>query len=369
MQEQTSGVAARTGRARPARSCASSDAAASDPSYRIDDGRRALARRADAGGAGHAADRPGRDGRGARERVGRGCRVGARVGPGAARAPTTTSSGFDPIHPLVADAWRRRPHARFGRSGLVMQTLIPSIIEQKVTGQEAFAGYRALVHRYGERAPGPGDGAQALGAARRRDRADDPAAGRGWSCTSTRPAHAPIVTATRVAEALERHDGPEDLDRRLRSLPGIGVWTSAEVRSTALGDPDAVSFGDYHVAKDIGWAMTGTPFTDAELAEFLEPWRPQRNRAVDADPRDRRRPAASRPADVAAHAPARTHARESVEQSSEQGSQGRQDVLGELAVQVARLPLAERSARGSWTRRGGRSPPARRPSTRRSPRR
>ena len=38
-----------------------------------------------------------------------------------------------------------------------MQTLIPSIIEQKVTGQEAFAGYRSLVHRYGERAPGPGE--------------------------------------------------------------------------------------------------------------------------------------------------------------------------------------------------------------------
>ena len=39
----------------------------------------------------------------------------------------------------------------------------------------------------------------------------------------------------------------------------------------ALGDPDAVSFGDYHVAKDIGWAMTGTTFTDDELEEFLEP--------------------------------------------------------------------------------------------------
>jgi 3-methyladenine DNA glycosylase/8-oxoguanine DNA glycosylase len=83
-----------------------------------------------------------------------------------------------------------------------------------------------------------------------------------------------------VADALERHDGPEDLDRRLRSLPGIGVWTSAEVRSTALGDPDAVSFGDYHIAKDIGWAVSGTHFSDTELAEFLEPWRPQRNRAA-----------------------------------------------------------------------------------------
>lgn len=188
-------------------------------------------------------------------------------------------SEFDPIHPMVAEAWRRRPHGRFGRSGLVLQTLIPSIIEQKVTGQEAFAGYRALVHRYGDRAPGPGEAMRLW---------VPPAAATvrmipSWAWLELHVDHArsrAIVTATRVAEALERHEGPVDLDRRLQSLPGVGIWTSAEVRSTALGDPDAVSFFDYHVAKDIGWAMTGTPFTDAELEEFLEPWRPQRNRAV-----------------------------------------------------------------------------------------
>ena len=61
-------------------------------------------------------------------------------------------------------------------------------------------------------------------------------------------------------------------------IPGVGVWTSAEVRQRAHGDPDAVSFGDYHVAKDVGWALTGTPFDDDELEEFLEPWRPHRGR-------------------------------------------------------------------------------------------
>ena len=43
------------------------------------------------------------------------------------------------------------------RSGLVVQALVPSIIEQKVTGKEAFAGYRRLVRRFGEPAPGPGE--------------------------------------------------------------------------------------------------------------------------------------------------------------------------------------------------------------------
>ena len=72
----------------------------------------------------------------------------------------------------------------------------------------------------------------------------------------------------------------EEVERRLPSLPGIGVWTAAEVRQRAHGDADAVSFGDYHVAKDVGWALTGTTFDDAELAEFLEPWRPHRNRVA-----------------------------------------------------------------------------------------
>ncbi|HXH78511.1 DNA-3-methyladenine glycosylase 2 family protein [Nocardioides sp.] len=188
-------------------------------------------------------------------------------------------STFEPRHPLLVEASRRHPHVRFGASGLVMQALIPSIIEQKVTGQEAFAGYRALVMRYGDHAPGP---AQQL----RLWVPPDAATVRmipSWAWLEMHIDHArsrAIVTAARVAEALERHDGPADLDRRLCSLPGIGAWTSAEVRSRALGDPDAVSFGDYHVAKDVGWAMTGEEFDDRQLAEFLEPWRPQRNRAV-----------------------------------------------------------------------------------------
>ena len=188
-------------------------------------------------------------------------------------------STFEPRHPLLVEAFRRHPHVRFGRSGLVLQALVPSIIEQKVTGQEAFAGYRSLVRRYGERAPGPGE---ELGLWVPPDAATvRMVPSWAWLEMHVDPARSrAIVTATRVADALERHEGPVDLDRRLCSLPGIGVWTSAEVRSSALGDPDAVSFGDSHVAKDVGWAMTGSEYDDRQLEDFLEPWRPQRNRAV-----------------------------------------------------------------------------------------
>ncbi len=46
----------------------------------------------------------------------------------------------------------------------------------------------------------------------------------------------------------------------------------------ALGLPDEVSFGDYHVAKDIGWALTGTPVDDDGLAELLAPYAGHRYR-------------------------------------------------------------------------------------------
>jgi 3-methyladenine DNA glycosylase/8-oxoguanine DNA glycosylase len=188
-------------------------------------------------------------------------------------------SGFAPEHPVLADAHRRRPHWRVCRTDRVLEALVPAVIEQKVTGQEAFAGFRTLVHRFGERAPGPGaergvwvqPSAETLRLVPSWE----------WLRMHIDPARSrTVVRACQVAAGLERTvDLPVDeVDRRLRSVPGIGVWTSAEVRFRAHGDADAVSFGDYHVAKNIGWALTGTQVDDDGLAELLEPYRPHRYR-------------------------------------------------------------------------------------------
>ena len=58
-----------------------------------------------------------------------------------------------------------------------------------------------------------------------------------------------IIGAAHVAERLEEIAGmtPPEADLRLRSLPGIGPWTSAETRQRACGDADAVSVGDVHL--------------------------------------------------------------------------------------------------------------------------
>jgi len=66
-------------------------------------------------------------------------------------------TGFVAHHPQVAEAARRFSGWRVPRTGLVLEALVPAIIEQKVAGHEAFASYRTLIHRYGERAPGEGD--------------------------------------------------------------------------------------------------------------------------------------------------------------------------------------------------------------------
>ena len=188
-------------------------------------------------------------------------------------------TGFVPRHRVLVDAHRRRPHWRVCRTGLVMEALVPAIIEQKVTGQEALGAFGLLVRRFGE--PAPGAGAE-------RGVWVQPSAETvrmipswEWLRLPVDPARSrAVVRAAQVASAVERTAGlpVDEVDRRLRSLPGVGVWTSAEVRFRSHGDADAVSFGDYHVAKDVGWALTGEVVDDDGLAELLEPYRPHRYR-------------------------------------------------------------------------------------------
>lgn len=189
------------------------------------------------------------------------------------------TSEFVAHHALVAESLRRHPHWRVPRSRLVIDALVPAIIEQKVTGQEAFAGYRRLVTRFGAPAPGP--------YAARGLRLPPTAA--GWASipsweflrASVDPARSrALVHAVRVAGRLEQTVDlpPAQARARLRVVPGVGVWTAAEAAQRALGDADAVSFGDYHVAKNIGWALVGHEIDDDGLAELLEPYAGHRYR-------------------------------------------------------------------------------------------
>ena len=90
--------------------------------------------------------------------------VAEAFGPGADwlldRLPELLGAGDDPAafrprHRLVREAHRRNPGLRLTRTGRVLESLIPAVLEQKVTSDEAYRAWRLLLHRFGEPAPGP----------------------------------------------------------------------------------------------------------------------------------------------------------------------------------------------------------------------
>lgn len=192
-------------------------------------------------------------------------------------------AGFEPVHPVVRDTWRRHAGWRVPRTGRVLEALVPAVLEQKVTGGEAFRAFRTLVRRYGERAPGPvghlTGGLWVQPDARTWARIPSwewHRAGVDLSRSRT------TVTAAASAGRLEAlcRAAPAEATTRMRSLPGVGAWTAAEVAQRALGDADAVSVGDFHLAKLVGWVLVGERVDDDAMLELLAPYAGHRYRAV-----------------------------------------------------------------------------------------
>jgi 3-methyladenine DNA glycosylase/8-oxoguanine DNA glycosylase len=203
-------------------------------------------------------------------------RAGRLVGVESGRQPTSSLASVD--HEWIASLARRLPGVRTLRTEAVFESLVPAILEQKVTGMEAHRVWHRLVRTYGEPAPGPGAGLglrllpepttlarlpyyayHPLGLERRRaDLIRSIAARASWF------------------EAMVDLPLPEAY-ARLLAVPGIGPWTAAEVAVRALGDDDAVSVGDYHIPNLVAWALAGEPRgDDARMLELLEPYRGRR---------------------------------------------------------------------------------------------
>jgi 3-methyladenine DNA glycosylase/8-oxoguanine DNA glycosylase len=189
-------------------------------------------------------------------------------------------SGFVAHHPLVAQARRRLPGLRLGATGLVWDALLPAVLEQKVTGTEARRSFRELCRRFGSPAPGPVPVGLRVAPAPAQVRAipDWHWHLAGVDLKRRRAILAAAVVAHRLEGAVAL--GGEAGRTLLRTVPGIGVWTAAEVAQRAWGDPDAVSVGDFHIPSVVGWALLGRPLDDDGMLEVLAPYAPQRQRAV-----------------------------------------------------------------------------------------
>lgn len=212
-------------------------------------------------------------------------------GPGAAwaieQAPDLLGLNDDPSaldalappHRLVVELARRFAGVRLPRSGRIVEALVPAVLEQKITGEEARQVYRNLVRVHGEAAPGP------FGL-----RLQPPP-----ERLAALPYHAyhPLGLERRRAETLRRIGALaerleaaaslplDEAHRRLGAVMGIGPWTVGEVARNALGDPDAVSVGDYHLPSLVAFALVGERRADdARMLEILEPYRGQRGRVI-----------------------------------------------------------------------------------------
>ncbi|MCD9144605.1 DNA-3-methyladenine glycosylase family protein [Streptomyces albireticuli] len=192
---------------------------------------------------------------------------------------TDDPEAFVPRHRLLHEAHRRNPGLRLARTGLVMESLIPAVLEQKVTSDEAYRAWRLLLQRHGEPAPGPAPRMRVM---------PEP---RAWALIPSWEWHragvdgkrsAAIVRAARSAARLEEAaemDGPAAA-ARLQAIPGIGPWTAAETIQRSNGAPDAVTVGDLHLPRTVGYALTGARGTDdAGMLDLLAPYEGQRHRA------------------------------------------------------------------------------------------
>lgn len=182
--------------------------------------------------------------------------------------------------PVLVASRRARPGLRLVSTGLVLDALVPAILEQKVTGEEARRSWRLLLRRFGTPAPGPLAGLVVPPSAR--TLLDIPTWDwhrLGVDLKRQRTIRAAASVAGRLEEAASM--SPADAVARLRVVPGIGLWTAAETAQRALGHPDAVSVGDYHLPNMVVHLLTGRPRgTDGEMLELLAPWAGQRQRVM-----------------------------------------------------------------------------------------
>ncbi|OMH29342.1 3-methyladenine DNA glycosylase [Tersicoccus phoenicis] len=187
----------------------------------------------------------------------------------------------DRLPRFILRARRSHRDVRLPAAGRVLDFAVIAVLGQKITGLEAKRAWHYLVSRFGTPAPGPAPAGLTV-----------PPTGEQWRRVPSWHWHragvdhsrsTTILRLAQRASALRRLAAlpcGDDLTSRLMSVPGIGPWTAAETTQRTHGDPDAISVGDFHLAKDVGWAFTGEAVDDAGMVRILEPWAGHRQRVV-----------------------------------------------------------------------------------------
>jgi 3-methyladenine DNA glycosylase/8-oxoguanine DNA glycosylase len=187
-------------------------------------------------------------------------------------------SSFRPAG-LVGELHRRNPGLRLCATGGIFEALAPTVLEQRVSGLEAYRSWRRLVRGMSERAPGPLE----------LWLPPDPTALAPRPYTAFHDFEIEAGRANTIRRAAARAEGlerfaqrtPAEATRALTSLPGIGAWTSAIVVGLTHGDPDAVPIGDYGLPGLVGHVLADErDADDARMLELLEPYAGHRWRVM-----------------------------------------------------------------------------------------
>jgi len=183
-------------------------------------------------------------------------------------------------HQLVAAVARANRSLRIGASHNLYHELLPTVIEQRITVKEARRQWQQLCLTLGKPAPGPYT---------RLMLPPDPTV--LANCPSWR-FHALGIERKRAESLIDiaRHASKlwewTALDKvavknKIGRLRGVGDWTVGSVLGPAVGDPDAVAVGDFHLKNLIAYNLAGEPRgTDDRMLELLEPYRGQRGRVI-----------------------------------------------------------------------------------------
>ncbi len=203
-------------------------------------------------------------------------------GSGAGAADSGAGGAADPVAAALQRVRRRSRGLRLTRSHLVLEAAVAAVLEQKVTGVEARRAWRQLVRQHGERAPGPApEGLTVMPDGEGWRRIPD----HDWHRAGVGPQRMATIRRVAAVEAgLQRtlalgRGGPEAV-AAFRSIPGVGLWTAAEVLQRSHGDPDTVSVGDAHLPHVIGTWFTGDRVDDAGMLALLAPYAGHRHRVV-----------------------------------------------------------------------------------------
>lgn len=189
---------------------------------------------------------------------------------------------LDSKHIIVDQLQRQFGSLRIARSNTPYHEILPAILGQRVTTQEAAQQWKKIVQHHGEKAPGPHETLRLppspevlakipyttfhnYGIDRRRADA---------LCNIGRLSHF-------LLRDWDYTDKPNELSQQLLLLAGVGPWTAAVTGALAFGDPDAIAVGDFHLKNTVAWALHKKPRgTDEEMLESLSPYRGQRQRVV-----------------------------------------------------------------------------------------